>query len=114
MSKPEAMLWIRLKTFRALGFHVRRQASIGRYFADFACHAVRLVIEVDGSQHNEPAAWAHDQARDRWFAAQGFETIRFDARDVLKQPDAVADQVLTRLRARRDSPTPPLRGVPSP
>ena len=50
MTDGERKLWQSLKTFRVLyGFHIRRQVPIGPYVADFACHAARLVIEIDGN-----------------------------------------------------------------
>ncbi len=45
MTGPEKRLW---KALRKTGLHIRRQAPIGRYIADFACHEARVVIEVDG------------------------------------------------------------------
>ena len=43
MTWTEARLW---KELRKLDANFRRQAPIGRYFADFASHARRLVIEI--------------------------------------------------------------------
>ena len=62
---------MRLRGLRALGFHMRRQALIGPYLAEFACHGAKLLIEVNGRQHEEEAAFAHDRARDRRLASQG-------------------------------------------
>jgi very-short-patch-repair endonuclease len=101
LSKPEAMLWLRLRALRAAGYHVRRQVPIGPYFADFACHAARLVIEVDGAQHGDPGAQAHDVARDRWFARQGYGTLRIEAREVLTDPDLAVDRIVRELSMRR-------------
>ena len=50
-------------TRRCSATHFRRQVPIGRYVADFACLATRLVIEIDGSQHAEgPVAEADQDA----------------------------------------------------
>jgi very-short-patch-repair endonuclease len=52
----ERKLWWHLRhRLPTLGTHFRRQVRIGRYIADFVCHAKRIVIEVDGSQHGERA-----------------------------------------------------------
>lgn len=125
MSKPEVLLWMRLKVLRPLGYHMRRQAPVGPYFADFMCKPARLVIEVDGAQHLEAAAHRRDTARDAWLARRGYQTLRFHASEVLADPDDVCRQILDRLKARlpepslpgqhRSPPVPSLRsGPPSP
>src|SRR3954463_4853592 len=50
-TEAERKLWWHLR-HRLLtpGTHFRRQVRIGRYVADFACHATRIVVEVDGGQ----------------------------------------------------------------
>jgi very-short-patch-repair endonuclease len=53
MTDAEKKLWWHLRHFPIEGTHFRRQATIGPYFVDFACHEQRLVIEVDGGQHAE-------------------------------------------------------------
>jgi len=51
---------------------------IGPYIADFACHAVKLVIEIDGGQHFEAEGLARDQRRDAFLTARGFQVLRFN------------------------------------
>ena len=53
MTDAEKKLWRPLRHIPVERSHFRRQATIGPYFADFACHERRLVIEVDGGQHGE-------------------------------------------------------------
>jgi very-short-patch-repair endonuclease len=52
-TDAERVLWQYLRHLSIDGSHFRRQATIGRYLADFACHRARLVIEIDGGRHNE-------------------------------------------------------------
>ena len=54
MTKEERKLWYDF--LRAYPLHIYRQRTIGKYIADFYCPAASLVIELDGSQHCEPAA----------------------------------------------------------
>src|SRR5215468_11431654 len=63
-TEAERKLWWHLR-HRVLtpGTHFRRQVRIGRYIADFACHAHRLVVEVDGSQHGERSASDEERTR---------------------------------------------------
>jgi very-short-patch-repair endonuclease len=66
-TDAEKALWLGLRrAFRELKF--RRQVPIGPYFADFLCLSARLVIEVDGGQHDE--AKIYDEVRTRFIAAR--------------------------------------------
>src|ERR1700722_20233031 len=76
-TETEILLWKRLRGIEAEGTHFRRQVPIGPYVADFACMAVRLVIELDGSQHDTEAHRARDERRTRWLEAEGYRVIRF-------------------------------------
>jgi very-short-patch-repair endonuclease len=42
MTDAERRLWWHLRSMKTKGVHFRRQATIGPYFADFACHECRL------------------------------------------------------------------------
>ncbi|MEQ8309819.1 MAG: DUF559 domain-containing protein [Sphingopyxis sp.] len=69
----------------------RRQQALGPYFADFASHAARLVIEIDGGQHGE--AVAYDEARTRFLNGEGYRVIRFWNDDVMTNIEGVLAQV---------------------
>jgi very-short-patch-repair endonuclease len=69
----------------------RRQQALGLYFADFASHAARLVIEIDGGQHGE--AIAYDEARTRFITGEGYRVIRFWNDDVVTNIEGVLAQV---------------------
>ena len=58
----EQKLWLQLRDRRLAGVKFRRQMPIGPYIVDFISLEQRLIIEVDGSQHNEPAGRQHDGA----------------------------------------------------
>jgi very-short-patch-repair endonuclease len=86
----EYRLWKWLKTLRSsYGFHFRRQVPIGSFIADFACHGVRLIIELDGPFHDP----ARDRERDAWFAKAGYRTIRFKNELVSQQWDRVVAEI---------------------
>ncbi|WP_246132774.1 endonuclease domain-containing protein [Devosia ginsengisoli] len=97
MPAPEARLWNALRELRPLGFHFRRQVPLGRYYADFACHARRLVVEVDGDTHGTDAAVSHDAHRDRFIASQGYRVIRIGNGDVMGNLDGVLTTILSAL-----------------
>ncbi len=89
-TTPERQLWTWLRTLRRRhGLHFRRQVPIGRFVADFGCHAVRLIIELDGPFH-EPE---RDRERDAWFARAGYRTLRFSNDLLVRQWDRVVADI---------------------
>ena len=93
----EQALW---KAIRKTGLHVRRQAPIGRYVADFALHEARLIIEVDGGWHDEPEVQLRDIERDAWLAFQGYRVLRFRNQQVFDDLDGVVDAIMNSFPPR--------------
>jgi very-short-patch-repair endonuclease len=62
-TAAEARLWQALRGGKLSGHKFRRQHPIGRYYADFACEKLMLVIEVDGGIHDDEARDLKDQHR---------------------------------------------------
>jgi len=92
-TPPERAMWRLLKPFRDEGFHFRRQVQIGKYYVDFACHQVKLVIEIDGDTHASEHEIEYDKQRDEYLKSCGFEVVRFSNRDVLNNEDGVFEIV---------------------
>lgn len=88
-ADPEKRLWRLLYPFRSTHFHFRKQAPIGAYCVDFACHHAKLVIEVDGDTHDLPGAKAHDAERDAFLESQGYTVSRFTNIEVRENPEGV-------------------------
>jgi very-short-patch-repair endonuclease len=86
----ERLLWAEL---RRLKRNIRRQVPIGPYVVDFAHHASRLIIEVDGPVHDTAEAQAKDAARTAWLNAAGYRVIRFAERDVRTRPDEIVGSI---------------------
>jgi crossover junction endodeoxyribonuclease RuvC len=97
-SPVEAILWSRLRAGRA-GAKFRRQEPIAGLTADFVCHEVRLVVEVDGRDHD--ARVAEDGRRDAALAALGFSVLRIPAGDVVCDAGAVAERIAGEVEKRR-------------
>ena len=76
----EILLWKQLKGRRMLGFDFHRQKPIGKYIVDFFCRRLQLVIEIDGSTHNERLEY--DAARQAYLEALGFHVIRYQDTEV--------------------------------
>src|SRR5215472_6095656 len=52
MTEAETKLWRMLRSRQIEGYRFRRQVPLGRYIADFVCHEARLIVELDGGQHD--------------------------------------------------------------
>jgi very-short-patch-repair endonuclease len=78
----EQILWSWLRNNQLNGAKFRRQQPIGIYVVDFVCFDKRLIIEIDGGQHNEDQIIARDELRTVWLEDQGFRVIRFWNNDV--------------------------------
>ena len=100
LTPPEARLWKALKTLRAEGYMIRRQAPVLGYFLDFACSSRRVCIEVDGQHHDFPDQMRHDRRRDERLAAEGWLTLRFRALDIRDDLDGIVDQIRQTLSQR--------------
>ncbi len=110
-TEAEHRLWYHLRGHRFLGLKFKRQKPIGPYIVDFVCMEHRVVIEVDGGQHDERQV--QDQQRDEWLASQGFITLRFWNNEVLGDTNAVLQRIhvalsltLSRTRERESISTP--------
>lgn len=51
--------------------------KIGRFFGDFVFESKKIVIEIDGGQHDLPEAIDYDKKRDEYIRSQGYEVYRF-------------------------------------
>jgi very-short-patch-repair endonuclease len=94
-TDAEAALWLELRGRRLEGFKFKRQWTLGAYIVDFCCLERRLVVELDGGQHNE----ARDARRTAWLEGLGFRVIRFWNNDVLTNMDGVLETILLTLKA---------------
>jgi very-short-patch-repair endonuclease len=79
-------LWNRIRNRQIGGYKFVRQEPINEYICDFVCREKRLVIEVDGGQHNESA---QDAIRDRRLIEEGYKVVRFWNNDVLGNIEGV-------------------------
>lgn len=65
---------------------------------DFYAPAVKLVLEVDGSQHMTDNNTLKNWERERFLKAQGLKVLRFDNLQVLKDTEAVLEVILKALK----------------
>jgi very-short-patch-repair endonuclease len=92
-----------LRQVPMLGSHFRRQVPVGPYVADFACMASKLLIEVDGGQHNEDQNVRRDEARTRWLEKEGYRVIRFWNNDITNNIDGVMETIYAAVHGASDA-----------
>ena len=94
MTPAEKRLWSYLRVFP---LHVYRQRPIDHFIADFYCPKLKLVIEVDGGHHLDPAVQAKDRARTEVLEGYGLQIIRFNNEEVMRNFRAVREQLESHL-----------------
>ena len=92
LTDAERWLWQRLRNRQLLGAKFRRQAAIGPYVVDFVCSEQKLVLEIDGSQHQQQKD--HDESRSRWLEQQGYMVLRFWNHEIFKESEAVLTRIV--------------------
>ena len=113
-TDAERALWSVLRNRQLGGYKFRRQTPIDQYIVDFVCVEQRLVIEVDGGQHDEQSR--SDARRTASLEAQGYRVLRFWNNEVLTGLESVADAILLELErgpegtSSDSSPSPSGRG----
>ena len=105
-TPAEDAMWNILRFSRFQGLRFLRQHSILHhqnnrvhfFIADFYCHELKLIIEIDGDIHNRPEQLAHDQIRTETLVEMGCHVVRFKNDIVLKDPDLVLTELETMVK----------------
>ena len=88
MTNAEKILWGYLKA-KPNGYKFRRQHPLGIYIADFYCHKLKLVIELDGSIHDKEEVKMNDEERQKLIEEDGLIVIRFKNNEIMNNIDEV-------------------------
>ncbi len=75
-THAELMMWFYLKQ-KPPGHRFRRQHPISIYVADFYCHSLKMIIEIDGNVHAENEVRTNDETRQKNLEAEGISFLRF-------------------------------------
>src|SRR5712664_4828444 len=108
MTEAERRVWQILRSHQMKGYKFRRQVPIGRYIADFVCHEVRLIVEIDGGQH-EPSS-PQEAERSGFLQSEGYRILRFWNNEVLENLDGVHQTITKELAGITPTQTLPHRG----
>jgi very-short-patch-repair endonuclease len=101
-TEPELRLWRNLSSGQLAGYKFRRQEVIGRAIVDLYCPAAKLVVEVDGDTHDDPAREAR---RDAYLRQFGLTVLHVGNPDVMGNMEGVL-QFIGGALATTDSPHP--------
>jgi very-short-patch-repair endonuclease len=92
-TETERILWGRLRKLRHEGFIFRRQHPIVFFIADFYCHSIKLVIEVDGDYHSNDQIREHDDSRSGELERFGITVIRFKNEEIIDDLEHVMSRI---------------------
>ena len=91
-----------VKNKQCQGFDFDRQKIVGNYIVDFYCSNCNVVIEIDGSSHDDKQEY--DAARDSFLESLGLTVIHIPVVDVMKKMNGVMKMLFNH---------PALEGTPS-
>lgn len=92
LTPAENELWYRLNNNQLGNIHFRRQHAIGPYIVDFCTVQRKLIIEIDGSQHNEQKEY--DAERTAFLNQKGYRVIRFWNHEIENNIETVLETIL--------------------
>ena len=107
-TEAERRVWQILRLHQMKGYKFRRQVPIGRYIADFVCHEARLIVEIDGGQHDRSSP--REAERSGFLQDQGYRILRFWNNEVLANLDGVHETIAADLGGITPTQTLPHQG----
>jgi len=98
MTLTESILWNRLNNKKILKVRFRRQHPINNFIADFYCHGVRLVVEIDDEIHNSRREY--DEGRTAEMERFGIKVIRFRNDEVENNIEYIIQKIEEIVKSR--------------
>jgi very-short-patch-repair endonuclease len=92
-TQAEEAMWLSLNNNQLDGYKFRRQHPLLNYVADFYCHQLKLVIEIDGEYHQTVEQKKLDNERTENIEFQGLKLIRFTNEEVISDIFAVLNKI---------------------
>ena len=103
-TKQENHLWYDF--LRSYPVRFQRQKTIDHFIADFYCHAAKLIIELDGSQHYEEQGIERDKERTAILEQYGLNVIRFSNLEIKQNFQGVCTAIDLAVKERVNSLSP--------
>lgn len=101
----EVLFWNQVKKKQFKGYDFDRQKIIGNYIVDFYCSNCNVVIEIDGSSHDDKVEY--DAERDAYLESLGLTVIHIPVEDVFQRMSTVMEMLFDHPAL---SDTPPKEG----
>ncbi len=98
MTKEEKHLWYDF--LQKLPQTVNRQKVIGEYIVDFYCAEAKLIIELDGTQHDTETGINSDIVRDEGLRSLGNTVLRYSNKDIRDNFTGVCRDIQKHITAR--------------
>jgi very-short-patch-repair endonuclease len=92
-TDAEEALWTKLRNRELEGVKFRRQQPIGPYIVDFVSFERKLIVEIDGGQHNEGREKERDEKRTTKLKERGYRIVRFWNNEVLTNLEGVLERI---------------------
>jgi len=96
MTDSEKIIWERVCK-NQLGIRIRRQHPIWKFIADFYCHELKLVIEIDGGIHIRKENREYDISREITLKDFGLKIIRFTNEQAVNETDWVVNEIKSKI-----------------
>ena len=97
-TNAERRLWMALRDRRLGSYKFRRQQPVGPYIVDFICFEQKLVVELDGDQHDQPDNIVADSVRTSWLESRGYRVLRFWNRELDVSAESVVEAIFRAAR----------------
>jgi cyclase len=102
MTATEKIIWDRVCK-NQLNARIRRQHPVWKFIADFYCHEVKLVIEIDGGIHLRSENKEYDISREIILKEFKIEILRFTNDEVINKPDLVIEKIKRTIEALKQN-----------
>ena len=111
MTQSEKAVWELLKSKNMLGLRFKPQHPIDIFIADFYCHPLKLVIEIDGGIHKSVDQREYDIGREAELERLGIKVIRFTNEEVENDINHIQNEIERICTERRSKLQSPLQGI---
>lgn len=102
MTPQERKLWSIIRNRQFFNYRFRRQFPVGQYIVDFICRERKIIIEVDGGEHNEQQNIKKDNNRTKYLESEGYQVIRFWNNEIDNNIDGVYEKLKTVFKINSD------------
>lgn len=98
----ERRLWNLLKNRQFCNLKFKRQQPVGEYIVDFICKEAKIIIEVDGGQHNTNDNIRRDKERTDYLEGLGYKVIRFWNNEIHEDIDGILSKLKEEINPHQE------------